>query len=290
MRVTPAGRARDCAPGPAWPPERRLAPARGGAAGRGEPPRLALRDRPAGPTSSRARARLPRLPGARARPVAQHPGARTGPTCSSSGSIWPRAAPRADRGHADARRLPRRARRGAAGGRRVAAATLQRKTPACARSTATCAARSVVEHDPTAELRAPREPAAAPGARRARSHGCSSSRGGRDPQRCATGPCSSHVRVRPARVGGDRPGGGRRRPRAGLLRARGKGSKERLVPIGRRRCRPRALAARAGGRSWWARASSRAAVRQPPRRPASPARACTRSSSATRGPPGLRAG
>ena len=43
----------------------------------------------------------------------------------------------------------------------------------------------------------------------------------------------AHVRLRAARERGRRPHGRRRRPRAGVLRARGKGSKERLIPVGR---------------------------------------------------------
>src|SRR5205085_583932 len=48
------------------------------------------------------------------------------------------------------------------------------------------------------------------------------------------GAARADVRLRTARVGGDRHRRGRRGPGDGVLRARGKGSKERVVPIGRK--------------------------------------------------------
>ena len=142
------------------------------------------------------------------------------------------------RGHADLAALPRRARRGRADERPpVAPATLQRKA-ACLRSFYRHLRREeIIDHDPTADLRAPRKSQKLPQvlsrdevarllARAARR---------RRRPRCATARCSSSCTpaacARREAIDLERR---RRRPaRPASLRARGKGSKERLVPVGR---------------------------------------------------------
>ena len=174
----------------------------------------------------------------------------------------------------------------------VAPATLQRKV-ACLRSFHRHLRREdLIADDPTAHIRAPRQSRRLPQVltRDEVALLLEQPSGHRAAPRCATARCWSSCTP----AGCARP----RRPtstsatstsRRRVLRARGKGSKERLVPgrLDRRPRRRRLPAARPpAARRPRPRA---AAVRQPPRRRASPARASTRSSSATRARAGLAA-
>ena len=118
----------------------------------------------------------------------------------------------------------------------VAAATLQRKV-ACLRSFYRHLRREgVLDHDPTADLRAPRKSQRLPAGAHARRGRAAARAPAGHRARGAARPRAARadVRLRPARLGGDRP---RRRATStstlGVLRARGKGSKERMVPVGR---------------------------------------------------------
>ena len=189
----------------------------------------------------------------------------------------PRAGPGGDALDVDPGR-PRGVRR-LAGRRATATARRSRprrcsaRSPACAPSTATCGARSCSREDPTAQLRAPRQDRklpqvlsrdeVAPPARAARRR-----RARRAARPRAAG---DHVRLRPARLRGDRRSrSATSTSRPGILRARGKGSKERLVPDRLDR-RPRARGLPAARPPQARRRPPRAApVPQPPRRRADP--------------------
>ena len=162
------------------------------------------RDRAADP-------RLPRLPRARARPVAQH--ARGLPLGPAAVRRVPRAARRRSRCDGRPRRhrrLPRPSSPRAATPTRppVAAATLGRKV-ACLRSFYRHLRREgLIEHDPTADAaRAAQDPA--PAARAlARRGRAAAARAARHRAARAARPRAARadVRVRAARLGGDRPG------------------------------------------------------------------------------------
>ena len=185
-----------------------------------------------------AGARLPRLPRVRARPVAQH--ARGLPRRPAPVRRLPAPSTPTTRwrvGHARARRLPDRAR---ASARRSARRSPRRRSsarpPACARSTATCAARATISHDPTAELRGPRKTQKLPEVLSRDEVNRLLARAAAAPRRrrCATARCSSCST--PAACAPPRRSGSQLEDvdlEEEFLRARGKGSKERLVPIGR---------------------------------------------------------
>ena len=217
----------------------------------------------------------------------------TAPTCSSSArGSRARAATRSTLDHARARRLPRRARRPAAtAGRRRRPRRCSARSPACAPSTATCAARTLSTDDPTAHLRAPRQSRRLPqvltprrGRRAARA-----SRAGTEPAALRDRALLElDVRLRAARLGGDRPRGRRPRPR-GRRPARprqGLQGAARAGRLGRRRARsPPTCSAAARGSSATA---GRRGCSSTSAAAASPARGSTRSSSATPQPPGWR--
>ena len=187
--------------------------------------------------------RLPRLPRARARAVAQH--ARGLPLRPAAVRRVPATARARTRSTSSTPTSPAFLDELAAGRRRAPARRAARRSsarpPACARSTATCAARRSSTRDPTADLRAPRKPpAAAAGAQPRRGRApARARRAGTEPRRAARPRAArADVRLRPARLGGDRPRGGRRRPR------------------GRRAARARARARRSGSCRSAARRSS----------------------------------
>ena len=157
-----------------------------------------------------------------------------------------RASTRSRSTHADLAGVPRRRSRRASDDRPpVAPATLQRKV-ACLRSFYRHLRREgIIEHDPTADLRAPApEPQLPAGAHAAtRSPGCSSSRRAPSPPALRDRALLELMYACGLRASeaidlevGDVD------LEAGVLRARGKGSKERLVPVGSRR-RSRAVRA-----------------------------------------------
>ena len=139
----------------------------------------------------------------------------------------------------------------------------------------TCARRSRAGGSRTCSPRRGRQAARAAARHRAR-------------RRCATAPCWSSC----TRAGCARRRRSTSRPatstsRSGILRARGKGSKERLVPVGsRRHPRGQRLPGRGRAEGSSATGSSRACS-STTAAPASPARASTRSSSATPATAGL---
>ena len=118
----------------------------------------------------------------------------------------------------------------------VAAATLQRKA-ACLRSFYRHLRREqVIDHDPTADLRAPRKSQRLPQVLSRDEVGrlLAAPRGHRPGRPARPGPARAHVRLRAARLRGRRPRGrATSTSRRSVLRARGKGAKERLVPVGR---------------------------------------------------------
>ena len=135
----------------------------------------------------------------------------------------------------------------------VAAATLGRKV-ACLRSFYRHLRREeIIEHDPTADLHGPRKPQRLPRVlSREEVRELLEQPRGSGPLRAARqGAARGDVRVRPARLGGGRPGAGRPRPRGGpAVRAR-----QGLQGADRARRSPGAggalgLPAAAGARSW----------------------------------------
>ena len=146
----------------------------------------------AGATADRADARLPRVPRARAGPVAQHarglplrpPAVRAVPRPPRRRSARGRSPARPDRVHLGARRRAARA------SRRSRRRRSSARSPACGRSTATCAASrsSTTIRPPSCGRRA-----LAAGCRRCsaatRCRACSSSRAGTRRPRCATARC-----------------------------------------------------------------------------------------------------
>ncbi len=124
---------------------------------------------------------------------------------------------------------------GREGRRPVAPATLQRKI-ACLRSFYRHLRREqILEHDPTAELRPPRSRGRLPKVLSRDEVGAAARPAARELAGGAARPGAARddVRLRAARLGGDRARARRQLDlEAGILRARGKGSKERIVPIG----------------------------------------------------------
>ena len=118
----------------------------------------------------------------------------------------------------------------------VAAATLQRKA-ACLRSFYRHLRREqVIDHDPTADLRAPRKSQRLPQVLSRDEVGrlLAAPRGHRPGRPARPGAARAHVRLRPARLRGRSALEVRDVDlKAQVLRARGKGAKERLVPVGR---------------------------------------------------------
>ena len=170
-----------------------------------------------------AAARLPRLPGARAGLSRNTLEAYRSDLLQFGEFLERRGARRARRvGHGELAGVPRRSCRGRE--RPPVTATLARKV-ACLRSFYRHLRREgAIEHDPTAELRGPRKPQRLPRVLtpRARSRACSRSRSGTDAAGAARPRAArADVRVRAARLGGDRARAGRRRPRGGAaVRAR----------------------------------------------------------------------
>ena len=183
-------------------------------------------------------------------------------------------------------RLPRRARH-----RQRPAALLARRRstarpPACAPSTATCAA-GADRGDPTATWPA----AEGPELPKVLSYGevkklLERSAGDRSGRPARPGDARGHVRLRAARVRDDRARGRLVDLRRGFVRAHGKGSKERIVPLGREAA-PRSAATCAPGRAELVGAARRAhALRQPARRAADPPGALQDHPAATPATPG----
>ena len=108
------------------------------------------------------------------------------------------------------------------------------RSRACAPSTATCAARASSRTTRPRNLRAPKQSRRLPQvlSRDEVAKLLEQPRGTEPAGAARPRAARADVRLRPARLGGDRPRGQRPRPRGGILRARGKGSKERLVPVG----------------------------------------------------------
>ena len=241
----------------------------------------------------RADARLPRLPGVRARAVAQHARGLSLRPAAARGLPRPPRRRRRRRPARRPQRLPGRAgERAARAARRWRPPRCSARPRACAPSTATCAARacSTATRPPTCARRA-RASACRRSSAATRSPACSSAPKGTDPAALrdrallelmyACGLRASEaigLDVRDVDL------------TLGVLRARGKGSKERLVPDrprgGRGHARPTSsAAARRSSASATSRACSSTAAAA-----ASRARASTRSSSATRAPSGSRTG
>ena len=154
----------------------------------------------------------------------------------------------------------------AATGRRGHARSARRR--ACARSTVICGARgrSRTTRPPSCAGRA--RPRACRGAHaRTRSPSCSARRRAPAAGAARPGAARAALRLRSARVGGGRAASSSDVDlEEELLRARGKGSKERLVPIGREAVAALRAYSRAGGRRWSVYSPERSPVREPPRR------------------------
>ena len=156
----------------------------------------------------------------------------TAPTCCSSAHFLVRRARRVGARRTPSSPLSSELAAGTASARPSRPRRCSARPRACAPSTATCAARRSSTHDPTGgPARAAQEPEAAAGAHPRRGRQAARAPRGHDPAALrdrallelmyacglrATEAIDLEV--------------GRRRPRAGVLRARGKGSKERAVP------------------------------------------------------------
>ncbi len=245
------------------PPSRRSSPAEGEACGCEH----ADRRRGAGAPL----ARLPRLPGARAWAVAQHArGVPRRPAPARRSSCDRRGVRALDAGHRDLAGVPLRARRrhGERPGRARHAAAQGRLPALLLPPPAPRGADRARPHRRAARAAASPAPAAVLTPRRGRRGCCAQPRRHRAARAARPRAAGAHVRMRAARLRGDRPGAPDVDLEEGMLRARGKGSKERLVPIGRqavagaaRLLRARApRARRAGARRRRAPASSTAAA------------------------------
>ena len=233
------------------------------------------------------RARLPRLPRARARAVAQH--ARGLPLRPAPVRRVPRARAASTRWTPGTATSPAFLDELATGDEERAAprpgdAAAQGRLPALLLPPPAPRGQ-VIDRDPTADLRAPRKPSACRRSSAAtRSRGCSPRRAA--PSRRALRDRALLELMYACGLRASEATGldvGDVDLEAGVLRARGKGSKERLVPIGREALAAvRRLPARAAGPQLVGAARRAAPLRQPARRRAHAARGSTRSSSATR--------
>ena len=217
------------------------------------------------------RARLPRLPRVRARPVPQHArGVPRRPASSSGASSRSSDLSALDASAGDVGDFLTGLATGDDEHRRASPATIHRKS-ACLRSFYRHLRREGLrDSDPTATLSAPRRSRKLPQVlTRGEVERLLVAAARHRPARAARPRAAgADVRVRAARLGGDRAGAGDVDLEERVLRARGKGSKERVVPIGQAARAgaarlPRARPARAG------QGPPRAApVRELPRRPA----------------------
>ena len=269
--------------------ERRVAPA-GRAAGGGEHLAVAIaRPRPSRSSTSCSTSSPTSSSSAGCRATRSRP---TAPTCSSSATgSSARAATRCTSTTPRSTEFVSELAEGRGDKPGAKPATLQRKV-ACLRSFHRHLRRqNLIEDDPTAKLKAPRQSRKLPQVltRDEVAKLLAQPRGHRAGRAARPRAARGHVRLRPARLGGDRPRGRRPRPR-GARPARPRQGLQGAARAGRH-APPRARSAptsAAAARSWSA-TTTRRGCSSTTAATASRARGSTRSSSATRPPRGWRA-